>query len=310
MINAVTRTKEEEKPSTDSGISINVTKLVGNKKEEDLYNPKADVEDNDSTSRRGRPRKTEPVNMTKKKSSGDFADRYTKTNALLDQTIFEIDDLNASVKKELKTVTQSKTLKKKYEYMSDLATTSGSLLNTKVTAIRELNKSISDSINLEIKMLKENKEAEETDDKRIMDMYNAFINTPIGAYAPPTAPSAVDMVMSNSGTTITPTVNGEFQTDDLGYNQYMNNLSPEQRKIQLEGQNIKLCVVFDPDTGNRYFDNINMDTNESVPGLPLPEAHFLDDLNINMNTGVARNTNLNLTYPVVLKRTGADFTGF
>ena len=310
MINVVSRV-DDEKNKKSSSLAIDVTKLVGNSSESS-YNPKADVEASEAANKRGRPRKSpEPVNMTKaKKTSGEFADRYTKTNALLDQTIYEIDDLNSSLKKELKTITQSKTLKKKYDYLSDLASASGSLLGTKVTAIRELNKSISDSINLEIKMLKENKEAEETDDKRIMDMYNAFINTPIGSYAPPAAPSAVDMVMSNTGTTITPTVNGEFQTDDLGYNQYMNNLSPEQRKIQLEGQNIKLCVVFDPDTGNRYFDNINMDTNESVPGLPLPEAHFLDDLNINMNTGVARNTNLNLTYPVVLKRTGADFSGF
>lgn len=309
MIKPVSRIDDDNNKS--SGLSINVMGLVGDKKQEDVYNPKAEVNDDNATSKRGRPRKTESITMTKnKKNSDNYYDRYSKTNALLDQTIFEIDDLNSTVKKELKTVTESKTLKKKFEYMSELASTSGSLLNTKVTAIRELNKSITDSANLEIRMARENKDAEETDDKRIMDMYNAFINTPIGSYAAPTAPSAVDMVMANSGTSIIPTVNGEFQTDDLGYNQYMNNLSPEQRKIQLEGQNIKLCVVFDPDTGNRYFDNINMDTNESVPGLPLPEAHFLDDLNINMNTGVARNTNLNLTYPVVLKRTGVDFTGF
>ena len=53
-----------------------------------------------------------------------------------------------------------------------------------------------------------------------------------------------------------------------------------------------------------------MDTGASVPGLPIPDQHFLDDTNINMNTGVARNTNLNITYPVVLKRTGPDFSGF
>ena len=307
MVNAASRIDDDKK---SSGLKINVMGLVGNSSKEEVYNPKASV-DEESTSKRGRPRKTEPINMTKnKKNSDSYYDRYSKTNALLDQTIYEIDDLNSTVKKELKAVSVSKTLKKKYEYMSELASTSGSLLSTKVTAIRELNKSITDSATLEIRMAKENKEAEETDDKRIMDMYNAFINTPIGSYAAPAAPSAVDMVMGNTGTTIVPNVNGEFQTDDLGYNQYINNLSPEQRKIQLEGQNIKLCVVFDPDTGNRYFDNINMDTNESVPGLPLPEAHFLDDLNINMNTGVARNTNLNLTYPVVCKRTGMDFTGF
>ena len=36
MISAVSRAREEEKSSTNSGISINVTKLVDNKKEEEM----------------------------------------------------------------------------------------------------------------------------------------------------------------------------------------------------------------------------------------------------------------------------------
>lgn len=302
MISPVSKLEENK-----SSIKINVAGLVGNKQE--VYNP-----GDDQVSVEGKPgkraRKYEEVNMTKNKTDNSYFDKFSETNALLDKTIYEIDDLNSTVRRELKSVVASKTLKKKYEYMSELTQTSGSLLSTKVTAIREKNKTISDCINLEIKMAKENKAAEETDDKRIMDMYNAFINTPVGSYAAPIAPSNIDMVMGNNGITIVPTVDGQYQTDDIGYNQYMNTMTPEQRKIQLEGQNIKQCVVFDPDTGNRYFDNINLDTNQSVPGLPLPDAHFLDDLNINMNTGVARNTNLNITYPVVLKRTGPVFDGF
>ena len=302
MISPVVRL--EEKPS--SNCKVNISGLVGNKQE--VYKP--DTVD-ESTNSKGKSRKSPTVNMTKSKKDESYYDKYAKTNALLDQTIFEIDDLNSAVKNELKLVTASKTLKKKYEYISELAGTSGSLLSTKVTAIRELNKSITDSVNLEIKMARENKQAEETDDKRIMDMYNAFINTPIGSYAAPIAPSSVDMVLGNSGISITPmTPAGEVQTDDLGFNQYMNSLTPEQRKIQLEKENIKTCVIFDPDTGQRYFDNINLDTNQPVPGLPLPEAQFLDELNINMNTGVARNTNLNLTYPVVVKRSGPSFSEF
>lgn len=306
MISAVKKIEEES--TTESKCKINISSLVGNKTE--TYNPVTD--DNNETidgPKRGRPRKTESVNMTRASDTKGYYDRYSKTNALLDQTIYEIDDLNSAVKRELKAITASKTLKKKFEYVSELAGTSGNLLSTKVTAIRELNKSITDAANLEIRMARENKEAEETDDKRIMDMYNAFINTPVGVYTGPQAPSAVDMVMGNNGTTLMTKVNGEYQ-EDPGYDQYINNLTPEQRKIQLEGKNIKLCVVFDPDTGNRYFDNIDMDTGASVPGLPIPDQHFLDDTNINMNTGVARNTNLNITYPVVLKRTGPDFSGF
>lgn len=302
MISPVVKLEDKDK----STCRVNISGLVGSKQE--VYNPEPIEPDKEKKSRG---RKSGSVNMTKSKKDESYYDKYAKTNALLDQTIFEIDDLNSAVKNELKAITASKTIKKKYEYISELAGTSGSLLNTKVTAIRELNKSITDSVNLEIKMAKENKQAEETDDKRIMDMYNAFINTPIGAYAPPTAPSNVEMVLGNTGVPImTTSSTGDVQSDDLGYNQYINNLTPEQRKIQLEGQNIKTCVIFDPETGHRYFDNINLDTNEPVPGLPVPEQQFLDELNINMNTGVARNTNLNITYPVVVKRSAPDFSGF
>lgn len=298
--------KVEEKDNS-SGCIIDISKLVGDPKKEDIYNPGSDSNNEKKT----KTRKVESVNMTKAKKDESYYDRYSKTNALLDQTIYEIDDLNSAVKHELKAITASKTIKKKYEYVAELAGTSGSLLSTKVTAIRELNKSITDSANLEIKMAKENKQAEETDDKRIMDMYNAFINTPIGAYAPPSAPSNVEMVLGNGGITIAPQMpTGDFQTDDLGFNQYMNNLSPEDRKIQLEGQNIKTVVVFDPETGHRYFDNFNLDTNQPVPGLPIPDVQFLDELNLNMNTGVARNSNLNLTYPIITKRSAPSFAGF
>lgn len=296
--------KIENKQEDDC--KVNISSLVGTK--QDVYKPDTT---NDETGKSKSRRKSTTVNMTKSKKDESYYDKYNKTNNLLDQTIFEIDDLNAHVKNELKQIIASKTIKKKYEYISELAGTSGGLLNTKVTAIRELNKSITDSVNLEIKMAKEKKEAEETDDKRIMDMYNAFINTPIGSYAAPIAPSNIDMVLGNNGVPITPvTPTGNVETDDLGYNQYMNNLSPEQRKIQLEKENIKTCVIFDPDTGQRYFDNINLDTNQPVPGLPLPEAQFLDELNINMNTGVARNTNLNITYPVVIKHSAPNFSDF
>lgn len=306
MINPVKRLDQED--TNNSTCRINIAGLVGVKRE--TYNPMADEDSSTTTSKKTR-RKTESINMTKNKKDESYYDKYSKTNALLDQTIYEIDDLNAAVKNELKAIVASKTIKKKYEYVSELAGTSGSLLSTKVTAIRELNKSITDSVNLEIKMAKENKEREETDDKRIMDMYNAFINTPIGSYAAPVAPSNIDMVLGNGGIAINPTTpTGDVQTDDLGFNQYMNNLSPEERKIQLEGQNVKTCVVFDPDTGSRYFDNINLDTNEPVPGLPLPEAHFLDEVNINPRTGVARDSNLNITYPLVIKHSGPNFSGF
>ena len=305
MISPVTKIENNEEQ--ESRCIINVSSLVGKKGE--VYNPSTN-DYNDEKPKKVR-KSSGNITMTKgTKKNESYYDKYSETNALLNQTIYEIDELNSGLKRELNTVINSKTLKKKYEYLSELAGTSSNLLSTKITAIRELNKSITDSTSLEIRMAKETKKDEETDDKRIMDMYNAFINTPVGTYAGPIAPSNIEMTMGNNGTAILPT-SGTEMNDDIGFQNYMNNLSPEQRKIHLESQsNIKTVVVFDPDTGYRYFDNVDVDTGKSVPGLPVPEAQFLDDLNINQNTGVARNTNLNLTYPLFIKRSGPNFDGF
>lgn len=305
MISPVTKIENNEEQ--ESRCIINVSSLVGKKGE--VYNPSTN-DYNDEKPKKVR-KSSGNITMTKgTKKNESYYDKYSETNALLNQTIYEIDELNSGLKRELNTVINSKTLKKKYEYLSELAGTSSNLLSTKITAIRELNKSITDSTSLEIRMAKETKKDEETDDKRIMDMYNAFINTPVGTYAGPIAPSNIEMTMGNNGTAILPTSGAEMN-DDIGFQNYMNNLSPEQRKIHLESQsNIKTVVVFDPDTGYRYFDNVDVDTGKSVPGLPVPEAQFLDDLNINQNTGVARNTNLNLTYPLFIKRSGPNFDGF
>lgn len=303
MISPIKKLKDDDNALN----TINISSLVGKKSES--YNPSADLSPDNISSSTKKKSSTRKVNMTKsnKKSESSFYDKYSETNSLLNQTIYEIDELNSGLKQELKNVMTSKTLKKKYEYMSELAGTSSNLLSTKITAIRELNKSITDSTSLEIRLAKETKKEEETDDKRIMDMYNAFINTPVGTYAGPIAPTTIDMNMSNTGTTI---MTG-MSNDDVGFNDYMNNLTPEERKIHLERQsNIKTVVVFDPETGHRYFDNVDMDTGKPVPGLPLPEAQFLDDLNINQHTGVARNTNLNITYPLVIKRSAPSFEDF
>lgn len=305
MIKPISRIKEEE--SSSSGISINIAKLVGQKSE--AYNPNDGIPVDVSEKPK---RRSGSTNMTKPKKddSNPYYDKYKETNALLNQTIYEIDELNSGLKNELRAVMTSKTLKKKYDYMSVLAGTSSNLLSTKITAIRELNKSITDSTSLEIRMAKEMKQDEESDDKKIMDMYNAFINTPIGSYSGPIAPTNVDLMLGGNGTTILPTIDGQVQSDDIGYNQYINSLTPEQKRIHMEGKNVQTVVVFDPETGHRYFDNMDMDTGQSVPGLPVPEPQFLDNLNINQKTGVASDSNLNLKYTLVVKRSAPSFENY
>ena len=240
--------------------------------------------------------------------SDSYADSYAETNMMLKGTIGQIDILNRDLSDQLNLIKSSKTLKKKYEYISELANTSSSLLSTKITAIRELNNATTNSHKLDLQRMKELKltKEDQNDDKRIMDMYNAFINTPVGTYNPIFAPTPIE---ANTAGGLDGIVRVDMGNDDAGFNNYMNNMSPEQRAMLTEKQNIKTCVVFDPDTGARYFDNINMDTGESVPGLPIPSQNILDECNININTGIARNSNLSLNYPLKIVRSGPDLSG-
>ncbi len=241
--------------------------------------------------------------------SDSYADSYAETNMMLKGTIGQIDILNRDLSDQLNLIKSSKTLKKKYEYISELANTSSSLLSTKITAIRELNNATTNSHKLDLQRMKELKltKEDQNDDKRIMDMYNAFINTPVGTYNPIFAPTPIE---ANTAGGLDGIVRVDMGNDDAGFNNYMNNMSPEQRAMLTEKQNIKTCVVFDPDTGARYFDNINMDTGESVPGLPIPSQNILDECNININTGIARNSNLSLNYPLKIVRSGPDLSGY
>ena len=115
-------------------------------------------------------------------SNQSYKETYEETNTLLRGSIGQIDQLQSELKGELDSIRASKTLKKKYDYISMLGSTAASLINTKVSVIKEMNKVITDSHNLDLKRMKELKVTENQvdDDKRIMDMYQAFVSTPVG----------------------------------------------------------------------------------------------------------------------------------
>src|SRR5574344_1967430 len=131
-------------------------------------------------------------------SNAPYSKTYDETNNMLKASIYQIDGLQTEITQELKKIKESKALKKKYEYISEFASTISSLVSTKVTAIREMNNSITQGHNLEMKRMKDLKltENEKDDDKHIMDMYNAFISTPMGSYNPLNTPSLADMTTS------------------------------------------------------------------------------------------------------------------
>lgn len=172
-----------------------------------------------------------------------------------------------------------------------------------------MNKVITDAHNLDIKRLKDLKmsaaQEEGNDDKRMMDYYSAFINTPVGSYGitPPAFPSMQDMTMP--GSVMGVDIGAQNASLDPGYNDWRQSMTPETSMMimQKNNPNIKTVVVYDQTTNNKYFDVRDMTTGQSIPGAAKPDDFLLGDTYPNINNGTARNSNIDTVYPLIL--TGA-----
>jgi len=247
---------------------------------------------------------------TVEESTGERCiDSYNETNGMLRGSIMQIDGLNSEVLEQFKVVKDSRTLKGKYTYLTNLAGTSAALMGSKISAIKEMNSVINNCQQLEFKKAKENKASlmEQNDDKRMMDMYQAFINTPMGS-----VPGA-GMMVTPSITDLTLASN-EFNQFDITSTAGLiqEPLSPEQIRMRMEGNpNVKEVVVYDANTGNKYFDVIDSSTGQSVPNYPRSGDFLLDDTTINIAGGVARNANIDRNWPlVVIGTNGANMLDY
>ena len=248
--------------------------------------------------RRGRPRKekTDTDTTTEKKvpTTLAYADSYKETNNLLRGTILQADQLSSEIKSDIDTVRASKALKSKYTYLTNLTGTAAAILSTKIQAIRELDGNITQAHNLEIKRDTLNKnDKSDNDDMRMMDLYSAFINTPMGTYTPSGAPSIQDSILGVNGpNNITPV--------SMDYSSEQSSMTPELAAMRMEtNPNIETVVKYDSTTGQRYFDVIDKTTMASVPNYPRPDNFLLDDTTIDTRTGTARNRNLDKVWPLV-----------
>lgn len=271
--------------------------------------------------KRGRPRKDEqqkneivtvsaaPLQTTSSnglplcQTSQPYETTYAETNDMLKFACMQLDTLTADVKMEIDAIKNSKTLKGKHRYMSDLCATASSLISSKLAAIREMNATTTKCHELEIRRLKEVKsaQAQQDDDKYIADLYNAYINTPIGAAQHP----ALQYTSSNVAGNMPALMNGmgtaPAANEEQNFNNFMNNLTPEQnRMINGDNPNIETVVVYDPNSGDKVFDVMDMRTNMPVPNYPRPDGSLLDDAIIDFNTGIAVNSNIGQSWKVVV----------
>lgn len=304
----------KEEPKKSEGSVLNMSFFMNENNKDTKLNVDYHGESNATSEKKKktttRKKKTENGNNIVKvdsENNGDLSmhetntpynETYNETTNLLKSSIVDIDLMQNELRNDIDAIRNSKTIKKKYDYISEIASTRGSLINTKITAIREINNAITNSHNLELKRIKELKlnEDNKDDDKYIMDMYNAFISTPIGTrQMDMRGPSMNDLTLGGSNI-----VKADIR--DNNYNTFMNEpMSPTAHMMRLESNpNIKTVVMYDSTTGNRWFDVIDTTTGASVPNSDKPDPMFLEDTTLDLQNNVARNTNLDVTYPIIV----------
>lgn len=226
----------------------------------------------------------------------DYSSTYGETTNLLRGAIIQADQMAGEIQEDLDAVRGSKTLKGKYTYITNLTSAKASILSTKIAAIREMNSSITQSHNLELNRMKALKldQKNENDDMRIMDIYSAFVNQPVGVYTPPTA-NIQDLTLGVNSP------NGAVAAVEMISPSQTGALTPEQNRMRMESNpNIQTVVRYDQSTGQRSFDVIDTSTGMSVPNYPRPDNFLLEDTTIDIHSGIARNRNVNSVWPLIL----------
>lgn len=239
-------------------------------------------------------------------SNTPYHDTYQETDAILKRSIAQLDSITADIHEDIQEIRSSKTLRKKYDYMAEMNSTMVSSIQAKIQAARELNNTIKNAHELDLKRMKELKlnEREQDDAKSIMDMYQAFISTPVsqnltGPFTAPLGANTIDLTLASSNPNAQIAMMG--QNPDAAYNNFVNNMSPEQMMMMIEEDpNMKHVIAYDPNTGNAEFAVYNQQTGQFVQGVPTRNKDmYMDGMNFNFGTMQAHSNDLNETYDII-----------
>lgn len=291
-------------PTNTSGLSFG-NLIGGNVYVEDPKIPMVTERATDTgltVKKRGRPPKNkdkdaEPVNSKEIVESTVYEESYTDTNNMAYAVISQADELMANAKAELDFIRNSRGMKGKYMYMTNMLSSMSSLMGTKLQAIREINANITKANDMEYRRFKDNRALLQVDDnKMIMDAYSAFINTPVGA-KPYSQPTTKELTMAVNDLQMVPADGVDLPlsmtTQDRGLANYLNNISPEENRMLNEGNpDIEEVIIYNQETGMKYFQWINTKTNEPVPNMPASSDILIEDYVIDPRTRTAKNTNL------------------
>lgn len=235
---------------------------------------------------------------------------YQGTTNMLGQTLDQIDAVTDNLKLQFDQVAASRTMKGKYNYLAELGDTLSKLLQAKAGVIKEINNAITKSNELDYRREKDRKEVEssQNDDKYVMDLYNAFIKNPMNNPNNQAllGPNLMQATLPVQGSGIVRADMDEHQVPagqpaDLGYLNYVSNLTPEQNTMFYENDpDVKTCVIFDAATGNKFFQVMNTRTGQAVPNVTTMDNRFLEDTTLDIKNKIAKNTNLNMTFPIII----------
>ena len=141
-----------------------------------------------------------------------------------------------------------------------------------------------------------------------MDLYNAMITMPVGGqmsmpngFSTPLGPNTFDMTYAGNPNTMTPNIVTSMDGDsDPGFQLYRQNRTPAQNMMFLDSNpNIKQVVVHNKNTGQTYFEIMDMSTMTPVPNVDKYDNSFLEDTHLDLINNVATNVNIGESYPIV-----------
>lgn len=264
--------------------------------------------------KRGRPKKEhkEPAPSVRRvptplNSDMAYIETYAQPIGLLRESIGQLTTMEQRVLEDINAIRASKTLKSKYVYLANLTGAYTGLVSTKISAARELKSIYTDANNFELKKQQQLKiDERDSDDKIISDMYAKMLNTPVGTIANGTINMAIppSYINSNVGTPIITAANGQSyaaESEDAGFNSYMNNLTPEQNSMMQESNPyIETVLVYNQSDQNKWFEVIDTRTGMPVPNMPIPNDFVKDGCTVDIRHGIARNASLNQTYKLKL----------
>lgn len=270
---------------------------------------------------------TEDANTASRKKDSfekKIEEGYAPQASLLYGTIQQTDYLYGSIEDELQKYKDNRNYggKTRAMNMSSLLSSQVGVINAKTNIVRELNNMrsrINDAVMKNNQMMKDTKE--DNADKAVMDAYYALVNAPQYGLNPnisPLSQSSINTGVNLSGNVI-PSSNinpGIVTSDDTtpqlppgmmgnggdtSFQNYLQNLTPIQQRMILEKDpNVKTVVVYNQNTGHKYFDIVNVQTGQSIAGAQRPAEFLLDDMRIDFRTGTASNSNANMTFPLVV----------